>query len=353
VDFQINNERIVGAQGALLWCEKQLKEKQHSQEILDLIAFLQLWVDDAETIEIKTSGSTGEPKVISVKKSAMRLSAQKTLRFFHLKAQQTAILAMSTNYVAGKMMVVRAIEGGLNLLTLPVVSNPFEKKAVEADFLALVPLQVQTALEQNSSVFSQVKTLIIGGGTISYELKKLLFHNEVNAWETFGMTETLSHIALRPVELDVKKPFELIEGVMINKDERGCLVVNAPGICDDLIVTNDIIDIQDKTHFFWLGRFDNVINTGGVKVFPEAIEAKLQSQIDVEYCVLGVPDARLGQKVTLVLEGENVPDDLSEKLSSLNKYEKIRRVEYVNHFPRTETGKIQRGKLLEKVLNKK
>lgn len=314
---------------------------------LHLAGFIREWISDEPTIAVKTSGSTGLPKVIRVQKRAMVASALKTIDFFNLKPNESALLCLSVGYIAGRMMVVRALVGALNLVPVEVAANPIKEGLTTIDFAAMVPSQVDAVMTENAAALNRIQKLIIGGGAIPVSLKKKLQGVSTEIWETYGMTETLSHIAVRRVNRNANTWFQCLDGVAISQDQRGCLVIKAPDICSEAIVTNDLVHMGNDRQFELLGRYDNVINTGGVKVFPETIEQKLSSCIEQPFVAIGWPDERWGQKVVLVIEGEEKKDLTHVHFSHLlDKFEQPKEVLFWSVLPRTATGKVNRPELI-------
>ena len=300
--------------------------------------FLKEWFDDSDFITTQSSGTTGIPKTIQISKNAMVESARATAVFFNLKPGKTALLCLSTQYIAGKMMLVRALVLGLKIDCIPLSSNPLETIEKNYDFSAMVPMQAQNSIAKLDSI----KTLIIGGAPINSKLQKAFLQLKTAVFETFGMTETITHIAARRIG---EKAFSLLPNIEISKDERDCLVIHAPRISDKNIVTNDLVSIVSETQFVYLGRIDSVVNSGGVKLFPEQIENKLSAEIPSRFFVIGIPDPTLGEKLILVIEGEKF--DIQETIfQSLNAFEKPKEIHFVFQFIETETGKINRNKTL-------
>ncbi|TDS13483.1 O-succinylbenzoic acid--CoA ligase [Maribacter caenipelagi] len=312
--------------------------------------FLLDWIDDSQTLFVKSSGSTGQPKTISLKKEHMINSALATGSYFDLKPKSTALLCLPASYIAGKMMLVRAMVLGLNIHFLPPSSYPLEGISDFFDFGAMVPLQVGNSI----SKLHQVHKLIIGGAPISNSIREKLKGVDNNSYETYGMTETITHIAVKSLNnIEIKDaPFTVLPNVELTKDDRGCSVINAPKITDEIVRTNDVIELVSDSEFKWLGRIDNVINSGGVKLHPEHIENVLSKYIDTPFFVTGVPDEELGQKVVLV--AENVNEQRIQKtidsIIDFKKFEKPKNILVCKEFIRTESGKVQRAKTLEQIL---
>lgn len=316
---------------------------------LDINAFLLDWFDKNEVVDVQTSGSTGTPKVIQLQKKHMVNSAKATGEYFNLSEKTSALLCMSPNYIAGKMMLVRALTLGWHLDFVDAVSNPLKNIGKEYDFLAMVPLQLQSSLSE----IYKIKKIIVGGGVISNELSKSIQDISTEVFATYGMTETITHIAIKKLNqynagLIEKSYYQILPNISISKDSRDCLVINAPKIAAETIVTNDIIKLISKTEFEWLGRFDTVINSGGIKLIPEQIERKIAATISNRFFVAGVPDDVLGQKLVLLIEGERNEDILKnlKMLKSLSKYEISKKIYFIKKFIETRTKKINRKETL-------
>lgn len=308
----------------------------------ELGEFLLDWLDDKVTIQLTTSGTTGAPKIITINKQAMVHSAVATGDFFNLQPQNKALLCLSPRYIAGKMMIVRALIIGLELDYIIPNSNLDDlQKDKIYDFVAIVPLQAENSLNK----LDQFKKIIIGGAKVSDTLALKL--NNVNAeiYETYGMTETITHIAAKKIG---EECFNVLSHVAINSDERNCLVISAPTILNSEIITNDIVEIVNDKQFKWLGRFDNVINSGGIKLFPEQIEAKLASKISNRFFITGQPDSLLGTKLVLVVEGKQQKfDDFI--FNELDKFEKPKEIVFIPEFVETNTKKVNRIRTLKKI----
>ncbi|MCU4165042.1 AMP-binding protein [Carboxylicivirga caseinilyticus] len=327
------------------------KEADRNDWKLALSSFLEEWMNESVHIELFTSGSTGSPKKIIMSKASMIYSAQRTLEFFHLKEGDKALLCLSVNYIAGKMMVVRALIGGLHLITSGVQSNPFVDLEEEIDFAAFVPTQALCAFERSKEKFQLVKTMILGGAKVDKNLADKMCQVSSKVWETYGMTETVSHIALKRVKNDVNEPFTVLNNIQISTDNRSCLVIEPSDINPELIVTNDIVELIGANQFILRGRFDNVINSGGIKIFPEELEAKLSVFININFVIIGLPDEKWGESVVLVLESKESIAIENSMLDSINSYEKPKRIYCLDTFPRTESGKVKRGEIKEKIVN--
>jgi O-succinylbenzoic acid--CoA ligase len=297
------------------------------------------WFDHKDYIEMTTSGTTGLPKLVRLEKKAMIQSALATGDFFGLEPGNKALLCLPTQFIAGKMMLVRSLILGLELDVVVPSTEPLAYNNKQYDFVAMVPLQVQNSIEK----LGNIKKLIIGGAKIDSALEDKLLPLKTDIYETYGMTETITHIAAKKVGV---KAFSILPNVKIQKDDRGCLVIYVSSISDEPIVTNDLIDLVNENQFTFLGRIDNVINSGGVKLIPEQIEAKLIGKITNRFFVTGVPDTVLGEKLILVIEGEK-QDFAPDFFDVLGKFEKPKEIVFVPKFKENENGKLLRKPSLQ------
>ena len=305
--------------------------------------FLLDWFDEKSYIELSTSGTTGTPKVIKIEKQAMLDSALATGDFFDLKPGDTMLHCLPTNYVAGKMMFVRSFILGLEMKFVEPSSDPLKNIDEEFDFCAMVPLQAKNSLEKLKA--GKIKKLIIGGVKVHKALEKELVKLPMDIYETYGMTETITHIAAKKIG---ENAFSVLPNVKVSIDDRKCLVIDAKNISKDLIITNDIVHLISDTQFIWEGRIDNIINSGGIKLMPEQIEDKLSTLIPRRYFVFGQPDEALGQKAVLYVEGE--PMEIEESVFAvLDKFEKPKEVVFIPKFKETVTGKIKRTESLKSI----
>ncbi|NUY80026.1 AMP-binding protein [Flavobacterium sp. MAH-1] len=299
--------------------------------------FLLDWFDDKTDIEINTSGTTGTPKTIRVSKQAMVNSALATGDFFDLQPGDKALHCLPTKYIAGKMMFVRGFILGLDMEFAAPSANPLKYDDQRYDFAALVPLQAENSLKR----LGNIRKIIIGGAKINPMLEKKLEKVNSKIYETYGMTETITHIAAKQVG---DSAFTVLPNVTISYDDNNCLVIHAPRISDDVIVTNDLVELVNENQFVFLGRRDNVVNSGGIKLIPEQIEAKLAGKINARFFVAGIPDETLGEKLVLFVEGKEQPM-AEDVFAGLGKYEKPKEVRFVPHFTETGSGKIKRKEM--------
>lgn len=296
--------------------------------------FLLDWFDDKDYIEMRTSGTTGLPKLVRLEKQAMIQSALATGDFFELEPGNKALLCLPVKFIAGKMMLVRSLILGLELDIVAPSTQPLALNTKVYDFVAMVPLQVQNSIDG----LKNVKKLIVGGAKMDLTLEEKLLPLKTAVYETYGMTETITHIAAKRLGESV---FAVLPHVKIAQDNRGCLVITVPAISEEPIVTNDLVELIRENQFIFLGRIDNVVNSGGVKLIPEQIEAKLIGKIANRFFVTGVPDTTLGEKLILVIEGEKQEFE-NDFFDVLDKYEKPKEIVFVPKFKENENGKLLR-----------
>ena len=312
---------------------------------MTLEEFLAEWHNDSPFVRVKTSGSTGAPKPMMVEKRRMLNSARITCDFLGLREGDTALLCMSLDYIAGKMMVVRSIERNLKLLSVPPSGHPLATVNAPSplDFAAMVPMQVYNTLQvpEERARLMQVRHLIIGGGSIDEAMEAELRTFPHAVWSTYGMTETLSHIALRrlngPAASEWYTPFP---SVSISQTPDGCLVIDAPEVCPEPLVTNDIVEIF-SSRFRILGRKDNVICSGGIKIQIEEVERQLRPHLHAPYLLSKRQDGKFGEIAVLLTEGSVEEARLiCERV--LPKYHQPKAYLHVARIPLTETGKPAR-----------
>lgn len=317
--------------------------------MLTLNTFIEEWNSLSKTIMVQTSGSTGAPKHMMVEKARMVASAKMTCQFLGLKPHDTALLCMNLDYIAAKMMVVRALTCGMKLVDVGVGGHPMASPLIAnetIDFAAMVPLQVYNSLQhpQEKEKLMSVHHLLIGGGALDEKLEEELRHFPHAVWSTYGMTETLSHIALRRVNGEYASMwYQPLEGIHVSADEEHCLIIDAPPLCPQVLYTNDIVEFADDAcHFRVLGRKDNVICSGGIKIQAEEVERILRKQIDQPFFITGQKDEKYGEIVVMVTEEHDMKkmETIFEK--TLPKYWRPKKVITVGRLPLTETGKPKR-----------
>jgi len=324
---------------------------------MDLNQFLAEWFDSSDKIKVHTSGSTGQPKTIWLDKERMRISARQTCDFLGLKPHDIALLCMPLDYIAGKMMVVRADTCRLHLVSVPPTSRPLEKfaalseKNIHFDFAAMIPMQVVFSLKENDTgrILKSIRHLIIGGGSIDPLLEKELkgFPNAV--WSTYGMTETMSHIALRRISgKDASQWYEPFSGVSVALSHDNCLMITAPAILDETITTNDIAELHpDGRRFRILGRKDNVICSGGIKIQIEEVEDRLRPFFLDGFAITKCPHPVLGECVVLLTSSTDLSHIKQQCADNLPRYWVPKEYVSVKEIPLTPSGKIARREVLD------
>ena len=340
--------------------------------------FFSEWNNDSDRVLVHTSGSTGKPKPMMVEKKRMLNSARITCDFLGLKPGDSALLCMSLDYIAGKMVVVRSIERHLHLISVSPCGHPLKDidlKDVngEITFAAMVPMQVYNTLQvpEERERLTHIRHLIIGGGAIDASLEKELqaLPGNIAIWSTYGMTETLSHIALRRINgAEASEWYQPFDSVKISQTEEGSLVIDAPLVCAETLVTNDIVEIEsyiynkvEKLRFRIKGRKDNVICSGGIKIQIEEVEEFLKPHLEKPFMLAKKKDEKFGEIAVLLTEDEDLKkveatirrllsgksdDSNKSSESKSHKYWIPREYLHVEHLPLTETGKPKRSILL-------
>lgn len=308
----------------------------------ELYQFISEWFSAKKAINIYTSGSTGSPKKIILQKSDIVKSASRSLSYFGLNPGENVLLCLPVKYIAGMLMVIRAFTGKLNLITISPQQFDIRYIDSQIQFAALVPLQLEKALE-NPVQLNKIKKIIIGGAMLSANLsEKLISSYTGTAWETYGMTETITHIAIKEVSPHKNDRFITLPGITINTDTRGCLIINDPLIQKQPIVTNDMAELITNTSFKLLGRIDSIINSGGIKIQPEKLEEQLSASITQKFCISSVPDPKLGELIVLVIEKGADHNLLNHAISRIEIYTRPKKIIEVNSIPLKNNGKIDR-----------
>jgi O-succinylbenzoic acid--CoA ligase len=325
------------------------------------LAFLKEWLDGSKTFVQKTSGSTGTPKEIVITRDQMIASAEATQNALALRPGFKAFVCLDTRFIAGKMMCVRSLVTGMEMTFQEPVANPLtalsETSAV--DFVAFVPYQIEEVLASPQSNFlNKLGTVIIGGAPMKSDTVQRLKSFSSRFFITYGMTETMSHIALQRISpTQQEEVFQCLSGVTVESDGRGCLVASVPWLTEK-VVTNDIVEIISSKNFRWIGRLDNIINTGGFKANPEKIEFQIEKifkslNVDRRFFIAGIPDDRTGQRVSLFVEGFELPGFLEEIQNRLHlavqRFEIPRSIYFVDNFQYTSSKKLDRQATLRRI----
>lgn len=314
-----------------------LKEKK------DYYNFLKSWFDNKDYILTNTSGSTGKPKEIRLKKSDLIESSKLTARYFDLKVGDKIINCLPIKYIAGKMMLVRSLVLGLDLYVFPVSSSPISDLKNNYDLIAFTPIQ----LENSIPFIEKIKKVLVGGSPVQDSLKEKILNSKSIVYETYGMTETITHIAARNLSMG-EKVFTALPGIELGKIDN-CLFIKPNHLSIEMVQTNDVVEFTNKNKFLLIGRRDFIINSGGVKLNPETIEKKLAKYISADFVISSIDNSKFGEVVALVFK-KNIPDNYNKAFNELSKYEIPKEVLVIDNFPENN-GKINRLKI-RSIINK-
>lgn len=318
---------------------------------ISILTFLEQWADDSvQEIKVFTSGSTGKPKQITHTKDAMRASAEITIEALHLQRNTEALLCLPANKIAGMMMLVRSIEAGMNLTCIKPDTVPSKHIGnTHFDFAAFTAMQFNGSIQTEAGLnaMKRISKIIMGGEQIRMSDVELISKMPNEVYSTFGMTETISHIALKKLSGKKQdKHYHVLQGVSVAADEKSCLVIDAPALNVHHLATNDVVEIISKQEFDWLGRNDFVINSGGVKIHPEVVERKIADGFRGDFFVTGREDAETGEHVAVVLAmnaGYTTDfEKLQEALFALDPFELPREILLADKFEYAGNGKLKR-----------
>ncbi len=328
--------------------EKQTPFTEH------LFSFIRKWYSDENEFAIKTSGSTGQPSVIRITRQQMLASAGATIKALRLKPGGRALLCMDPEHIGGMMMIVRAITGNLDLIAVQPSANPFSNLSEKypPDFASMVPYQLKSILEgtdHDRKMLLRLRVLLLGGSPVDPALEKKIKKLNIPVYLGFGMTETVSHIALRRLNgIQVSERYKCLPGIEIRTDTHGRLCVRGEVTRNQWIITNDMVETGPSNTFLWEGRADHVINSGGIKIHPEEVEKRIAAFFrgkseKINFFVAGLPDTNTGQKVTLIVEGKARKQEWIVELKKyLPPYQNPKEVIFLEKFIYTNTGKVQR-----------
>ncbi|WMN11119.1 AMP-binding protein [Marivirga salinae] len=339
----------------------EMYKNDENKLLKTVIKFINEWQSDTPYILQNTSGSTGKPKTIKISKSQIKESASATLNTLKIKAGDHALLCINPEFIGGKMMIARSFIGGLNLSITPISGNPLKnfKFQEPIDFFSFVPYQLERILDESADkieFLDKSKAIILGGAPVSDTLAKKIKTQISNSkvYSTYGMTETVSHVALKLINSDKDEAFTALENIKFSVDERNCLVIHAPKITgQEQLITNDVVDLVSSTEFYWLGRHDFVINTGGIKIHPEVLEKEIaglfeNKSIKNRFFVFGLPNEKFGETVNLLVEGEYDHEKVINLLKqNLKAFHVPKNIFTTEQIVETENGKISRLKTIE------
>ncbi|MFD2998902.1 AMP-binding protein [Pontibacter toksunensis] len=329
------------------------------------LEFCRSWLSGVQEFPIQTSGSTGVPKTISLTRQQMEASARRTIKLLNLQKGDCALVCLNTEYIAGMMMLVRAFLADLSIIIVDPVSNPLSlvNREERIDFASFVPMQLQTILEETPEALEQLnlmKGILVGGAPISATLQREIQRIKPAVCLTYGMTETASHIAVRRLNgAEATDYYQVLDDIQIGMDKRGCLTIRGDVTLNQLLSTNDIVELLTPTRFRWIGRADNTINTGGVKVQIETVEvavaaALAEAALSPSFFVAAQPDELLGEKIVLIMEGDPLNEAqeivfFNHLHTLLKKYEVPKEIIYSPSFSLTATGKVSRPLTMRKL----
>ncbi len=342
----------------------KLVEEHSNSAFNSAVSLIHSWQSGVESYSFKTSGSTGSPKSVVIPRWKMELSAKRTIGTLDLKAGQVALLCMSPDFIGGAMMIVRALLARMDLIVTAPDKNPLKYVSESFHFTAMVPMQFMELLrsknEGHTYLLNKAEHILLGGSALPSTLESSLNQDRPICWSTYGMTETVSHIALRQLNgAMVKSHFRVLSGIKIKTGKQQQLFIKDAITDDRWLETNDIVELLSPSSFRWLGRLDNVINSGGIKVHAESVESSISSLMqfwlpESRYFITGTSDPTYTQVVTLIIEST---PDLSEseiihrikESGQLSKYESPKRVLFLEKFPETGSGKIDKQRIIKEL----
>jgi len=349
--FLTIHDRPFSQQELLTFSNCRISDQNTPEWEKSVYAFILDWLNESQSIIQLSSGTTGRSKILTLQKTSMIRSAENTCHYFSLDPGQTALLCLPADYVAGKMMVVRCIVGGLNLHITEPRSAPDLTVMTGMDFCAMVPVQVLNTFSNRTS-YPSIRKLIVGGTGISAELENLARDIPVQVFATYGMAETCSHIAVRRINGPQPESFyQALPGIELDTDNRGCLVIKASYLPSPLI-TNDQVQMTGKNRFRWMGRIDNLINVDGRKVVPEEVESAVLEKTGLECALIGLPDRKHGQRLVFIAEGKAAIKEsiIRSELKRLlpPKLQPCKTI-WIEKLPRNKAYKLDRQKLADMV----
>lgn len=311
--------------------------------------FLEKWNNNSP-FQIKSSGTTGEPQLHTFNKNQLIQSAQASIAALGIDSQIRALLCLPLSSVGGLMLMARSLVGDFELFIQLPKSRPLQYQQEKIDFIAMVPTQLQQSLKFDINQLRNCSKILVGGGQLSPEIIAACQAANLQVWQSYGMTETLSHVALRKVSPTEDRNFKGLPGIQFSS-QNGCLVISYPALQEQQIITKDIVNIEQTNCFQWLGRADNAINSGGFKIIPELLENKLQKYFNESFYITALPDPKWGEDVVIVFEGTKLPILPDFEQIGLKKEEIPKKYVLIPVFDRTETQKIKRKETIQFISN--
>ena len=318
-----------------------------------VLAFIDEWYSEDTFILSQTSGSTGKPKTIKLPKKYLKASAQMTGEYFKFTEGQNILLSLSADTIGGKMIIIRALEFKMQLIVSDVVKNPLLNLQEHIAFASFVPYQLISILEESPEKLSLIDNILLGGAPVSKLLSDSIQNFPMNFYESYGMTETMSHVAIKNLK-DPIPNFRALENISFSTSNDS-LIIHAPNLGIEALETNDHVSLVNSKQFIWLGRKDFVIISGGKKVHPEMLEKKIESHLKERFFITKEYDEKLGEKLVIFIEN-NYSSTHYEKIikiliSKLDKHEVPKNIHFYSPFVETDSGKINRISTYQKWKN--
>ncbi|MEP2023374.1 MAG: AMP-binding protein [Reichenbachiella sp.] len=322
-----------------------------------LIDFITQWQHNHDTFQFQTSGSTGVPKSIDVSRSQIVASASATIEFLQLKKSDTALICLEPNFVASLMMAARCLANDMDLIVQKPSSNPLKTLKEPIDFASFVPVQIYKMIEDGTiHQLKSIENILIGGAPLTSSAFEQLSNIDTNIYATYGMTETVSHIALMPIKGKfIEAEYQALPGIFLKQDDADCLMIQGAVTNNEWLQTNDIVELTDSNKFRWLGRRDHVINSGGIKIHPEQLEKIIEGFIDSDFIISWKANDKLGSECIIITEGqplqENKLHEIQQVISiKFSKKHIPKQALAVKSFERTDSGKIKREETRKQTL---
>ncbi|MFT7249360.1 MAG: O-succinylbenzoic acid--CoA ligase [Arcticibacterium sp.] len=342
--------------------EKELVNYQPQNDYFEKVKdFVLLWESGVQTLEVQTSGSTGEAKIIKLNRNQILASVEQTKNAFHLNEEHLFICNLSINHIAGKLMIIRALTLNSELIVIHPEGDFIKNLGNQTYllhrnagkvFFAFVPLQLEKILRTSDGydILHKAKAIIVGGAAVNSHLLQKIKDLKVPVYATYGMTETVTHVAIKKLNGTEPDPyFTVLEGTEIRLNKLACLVVKNTATDNKWLDTNDLTKLITDKSFSLLGRLDNVINSGGLKLNLDLIEHKIDSILshNIPFFCFGLPDEHLGQKLVLCLESDRKDTTILGQLKNqMPKFNSPKEVLVFKKFERTLSGKIDKTKTI-------